>query len=123
VRRPRARGTAAAALLLALAACSLRPAPQPATGTRIDLSRANYRVVRSNLTGTSYGFSLFGFIPIVAPTYSAAMSGLYERANGLEEGKAQALVNVVQERSQLYLLLFSIPKLTVRADVIEFNPG
>jgi hypothetical protein len=31
------------------------------------------------------------------------------------------LVNVVHERSSTYFILFALPKITVRADVIEFT--
>lgn len=90
------------------------------SGTQVDLSRKNFRVVKANAIGTSSGFKLLGFIPFAAPTYSEAMSNLYQKA-GVTEGKAQTLTNVTQERSSLYLVLFSIPKLTIRADVIEFT--
>lgn len=90
------------------------------SATQVDLSRNNYRVVKANAVGTSSGFKLFMFIPIVPPRYSDAMSDLNKKA-GVAEGKAQAMVNVTQEESSLYLLLFSIPKLTVRADIIEFT--
>jgi len=89
------------------------------TSTSVDLAKSNYRIIKSNAIGESSGFSLLGFIPLVPPTYTDAMSDLYGKA-GISEGKAQALVNVTQERSMLYLILFSIPKLTVRADIIEF---
>jgi hypothetical protein len=36
------------------------------------------------------------------------------------EGRAVSLTNVTQERQTLYLVLFSLPKIVVRADVIEF---
>ena len=39
----------------------------------------------------------------------------------MKEGSAQAFVNVNQETSTLYLLVFSLPTLTVRADVLEFR--
>ena len=91
-----------------------------ASNTQVDLSKGNYRVVKANAIGSSSGFKLFMFIPIVAPRYSKAMSRLQQKA-GVEEGKAQAIVNVAQEKTSLYLLLFSIPKLTVRADIIEFT--
>jgi hypothetical protein len=77
-------------------------------------------VVKANAIGTSSGFKLFCFIPFAAPTYNEAMSNLYKEA-GITEGRAQTLTNVTQENSNLYLLLFSIPKLTIRADVIEFT--
>jgi len=89
------------------------------TGTSVDLSRDNYRVVTANAIGESSGFKLLGIIPFKSPRYTEAMSDLYLRS-GLEEGRAQALANVSQERSTMYVILFSIPKLTVRADIVEF---
>jgi hypothetical protein len=85
----------------------------------VDLSRKNYAIVKANAIGESSGFSLLGIIPFAAPKYTDAMSDLCSKAV-MSEGKAHALVNVVQERSSIYLILFSIPKLTVRADIIEF---
>lgn len=100
--------------------CASRPVVPPSTTTRVDLGRGNYRVVRTDVVGRSYGFSLLGIIPIVPPTYTAAMSDLTAHAE-LAQGRPQALVNVVQDRSTVYLVLFSVPKLTIRADVIEFT--
>lgn len=88
--------------------------------TRVDLTKANYRVVKANAVGSSSGFKLFMVIPIVPTRYTTAMGRLQEQA-GVTEGTAQAVVNVAQEQSSLYLLLFSIPKLTIRADIIEFT--
>jgi len=93
--------------------------PSTTLSTSVDLRKSNFRIIKSNAIGKSSGFILFWFIPIVQPTYTGAMSDLYEKA-GVAEGRAQALVNVTQENSKLSLLLFSIPRLTVRADIIEF---
>lgn len=90
------------------------------SSTSVDLSQKNYRVVKANAVGSSSGFKLFMFIPIVPTRYSTAMSNLQKQA-GIAEGTAQAMVNVTQEESSIYLLLFSIPKLTVRAEIIEFT--
>jgi hypothetical protein len=35
-------------------------------------------------------------------------------------GKAVALTNELEDKTTLYLILFSVPKLTLSADVIEF---
>jgi hypothetical protein len=35
-------------------------------------------------------------------------------------GKSLALANATEDRSSLYLVLFSIPRISVTADVIEF---
>jgi len=106
-------------VFLAVGCTSTGTFPQT-SATQVDLSRKNFHIVKANAIGTSSGFELFCFIPFAAPTYSRAMSDLYKTA-GVTEGKAQTLTNVTQERSTLYLLLFSIPQLTIRADVIEFT--
>lgn len=71
------------------------------------------------------GFKLLGILPFSNPSYAEAMSRLYATV-GPAEGKSLAVTNVGQERTALYFILFSLPKLTVRADVIEFvdeRPG
>ena len=90
------------------------------TGTQVDLAKKNYKVIKSNAIGRSYGFWLLGIIPITTTSYTGAISDLCEKS-GLQEGKSQAFVNSAEERSVTYLLLFSITNLTVRADVIEFT--
>jgi hypothetical protein len=87
--------------------------------TRTDLSKNNFRVLKANVRGDDSGFKLFGFIPIVSPSYADAMRSLHHNVD--MEGKSTALANVAQDRSTLYLILFSIPKITVTADIIEFT--
>ena len=87
--------------------------------TRTDLTKKNYRMIKSNARGEDSGFSLFGLIPIVSPSYADAMRNLHFGVN--MEGRATALANVAQDRSVLYLILFSVPKITVTADIIEFT--
>jgi len=36
-------------------------------------------------------------------------------------GRAVALANQLEDRSTFYLILFSIPKVTITADAIEFT--
>ncbi len=110
----------AALSVLLLNACSSRGSFPHNSGTTVDLSRKNYRIVKPNAIGTSSGFRLLGIIPLAAPSYTSAMSDLYKNAR-IREGSATALVNISEEESGLYLILFSIPKLTVRADIIEFT--
>ena len=76
-------------------------------------------MVKSNATGASSGFRLLGLLPLSSPRYTSAMADLYTNAS-IREGRPYALTNVIQERSTSYLILFSVPTLTVRADVIEF---
>ncbi|HOC38502.1 MAG TPA: hypothetical protein PLG17_12420 [Thermodesulfobacteriota bacterium] len=107
-------------LVLANSGCASFGVFPQATGTQVELSRKNFEVVRSNAIGQSSGFALFGVIPIVSATYTDAMSDLYAKTGGAE-GEAQALINVTQERSARYWILFSLYTLTVRADIIEFT--
>jgi hypothetical protein len=86
--------------------------------TTTDLTRKNFRMIRASARGQDSGFYLLGFIPFSSPTYADAMRNLYEGVD--VEGKATTLAHVAQDRSTVYLILFSIPKITVTADIIEF---
>jgi len=122
-RRMRTGLSALTVLALLAAGCpSHVPAASPYTyKTKVDLSGSNYRVVKSNVVGTSSGFSLLlGIIPVSDPSYIEALSDLYEKA-GNPQGKAYALANVSQEESTTQLILFSLPRITIRADIIEFT--
>jgi hypothetical protein len=110
-----------AMLSLVLAGCSSTrfEAPSSTSQTQVVLTGRNYRIVKANAIGSSMGFKLLGIIAFANTSYPEAMSRLYATA-GPAEGKALAVTNVGQERTALYFILFSLPKLTVRADVIEF---
>jgi hypothetical protein len=47
------------------------------------------------------------------------MDRLYAHAE-VRPGGAQTLANIVVERSSTYLILYSIPRVSIRADVVEF---
>lgn len=114
-------GCAAASSLPALS--GLIPAqtgPQILTTTDVNLSEQNYKIVKADATGSSTGFSFLGLITLRSPRYQEAVTRLYWSAN-VAEGKAQALVNVMHEHTSNYYLLFALPRITVRADVIEFT--
>jgi len=87
--------------------------------TRVDLTNANYRVIKSGAVGRSYGFRLFGFIPFSSPSYAKAMNKVRRQAP--MEGKATAITNVTQDSAIIWCLLFTLPKLTVTADIVEFT--
>lgn len=117
-------GCAAAVPALPLLS-GLIPAPggtQILTTTEVNLSGQNFKIVKTNAIGSSVGFSFLGLIPLKSPGYDEAITKLYQNAS-VSEGKAQALVNVVHENSSTYFILFALPKITVRADVIEFTDG
>ena len=80
----------------------------------------NYRVLQTTIVAKSGGFKLLGFFTIKSPSYVKAVSRLYARA-GVEEGRPQTLANVVYETGGLNVILFSLPKIRVRADLVEFT--
>ena len=91
------------------------------TQTSVNLAEGNFSVVKTNVVGSSKGFSLLGLIPIYPATVTKAMGRLYAQA-GMEEGRPKTVAHLVIEHSSVYFLLFSIPETTVRADIVEFNP-
>jgi len=107
-------------LAATLVACSNAGKLPPITNSQTSLTRANFRVLEGNVRGSDFGFSLLGFIPIVPASYGNAMSHL--RAKVPAGGRSVALANVTQDASTIYLVLFSVPRVTVTADVIEFLP-
>jgi len=108
--------------LLCLSSCSHQNGKMPqSTATSVVLQSNNYKTVRAGATGVSHGFSLLGFLPIVSPNYAAAKANLYQDLGTKVEGKSIALANQTEDRSSLWLILFSIPKIMITADVIEFT--
>lgn len=87
-----------------------------ATETR--LNRANFRVVKARARGEDRGFYLLGFLPIVSPSVGDATDQLMSGVDS--EGRAVSLANVTQEWRSWYFVLFSLPRVVVRADVVEF---
>ncbi|HKW28487.1 MAG TPA: DUF6567 family protein [Verrucomicrobiae bacterium] len=114
---------AACAMLLGLATgCSSTGSFNgQTTGTDVSLNQKNYRVIKPGAIGKSYGFRLLGIIPFANPTYATAKAHLYKSTGEPLTGRAIALANQTEDRSSIYLILFSIPKVTVTADVIEFT--
>jgi hypothetical protein len=89
--------------------------------TSVKLETGNFVTVRTNVVGESKGFKLLGFITLYPATYNKAMNRLYAKAEA-EEGHSQTLAHLAVEHSGIYVVLFSIPRVTVRADLIEFLP-
>ena len=88
------------------------------TGTQTDLSKNNYKVIKAGARGVDCGFYLLGLIPFKSPSFARAMGDLRNQVE--MEGKATAFINMAKDYSSLYLIIFSVPKITVTADVIEF---
>ena len=103
------------------AGCSSVGNMNQATGTNVQLNQKNYKVIKAGAMGQSWGFRLLGIIPFASPEYAAAKQRLYASVGDSMNGKAAALANETEDRSVLYLILFSVPRLTLSADVIEFT--
>lgn len=103
---------------------SMLSTPKPSEGfltaTEVKQSEANFRVVKANAVGTAKGFKILGIIGIKPTSYAKAITHLYTNAP-MSEGRAQTWANVVYEKTSSYYVLFSIPRVTVRADLIEFT--
>jgi hypothetical protein len=112
----------AVVLLVASCASTNEENTNPSSQTQVSLTHANYKVVKAGAMGRSYGFRfLLGIIPIAAPSTAEARADLYASLGQPVNGKSVALVNVKEDHSTTWLLLFSIPKVVVTGDVVEFN--
>ncbi len=89
--------------------------------TTVRLSQDNFSLVKTNVLGRSKGFSLLGIITIVPPTLTKAMNRLYASAQ-MEPGHPQTVAHLVIEQTTSFYILFGIPKIEVRADIVEFRP-
>jgi len=90
--------------------------------TDVKLTEGNFMVMKTNVVGQSKGFSLLGFITLVPARFQTAMDRLYVKAE-MQSGKPQTLGNMIMEKTSAYWILFSIPRVSVRADVVEFTPN
>ena len=91
------------------------------TATSVSLQENNYKVIKAGASGQSSGFYLLGILPIVQPNFAEAKASLYKSIGQPLEGRSVALANQTQDSSSLYLILFSLPKIVVTADVVEFT--
>lgn len=106
---------------LVLVGCTSTGMMPQGTGTAVSLSGNNYKVLKAGAKGESVGFSLLGIIPILSPTFAGAKANLYSSVGQPLEGRSIALANQTEDRSTLYLILFSLPRITVTADILEFT--
>lgn len=111
----------------ALPFAALAGTPNPSAleihnNTEVRLQNKNFMVIKTNVIGQSSGFSLLGIVTIVPAKFTTAMGRLYGQAE-MQPGRPQTLVNLIMEKNGMYFILFSIPRTSIRADVIEFLPG
>lgn len=90
------------------------------TTAGVNLSMNNYKIIKAAAMGESTGFRLLGIIPFASPTYSEAKAALYSSVGQNMEGRAIALVNQTEDKSTNYFILFSLPRITITADIIEY---
>ncbi len=107
--------------------------------TDVQLQKGNYKIVARGVSGeASAGYLLGLSMPMGMTTntvavarvdgtgmlYREAMDNLwknFESAHGTAEGKKLALINVHYDCDALNLFFYTHPRVTVRADVVEFT--
>jgi hypothetical protein len=125
------------ALLTGCASSGIFPA---AHVTQVQLSSPNYQMVAVNVGGEATAAyllgasaSLFSEMRTVALfrlegtglLYQEALQDLwtnFERQHGAVAGRRLALVNVRYDSDALNLIVYTRPRISVRADVVEFVP-
>jgi hypothetical protein len=107
--------------------------------TNVELSKGNYKIVCTSvmgeasseyLFGASFGAGIFtqtfALIPLTKERqhYKMAMQDLwknFEAKNGSPIGKKLALVNIRYDSESLNVLVYTSPKVTIIAEVVEFT--
>jgi hypothetical protein len=129
----------AAGLLAVLSGCVSSGLLVSSNMTEVELSQANYRVVATSVSGQASAEYLFGasfgigmyaqayaLIPLDKDRalYKIAVENLwknFEALHGKTEGRSLALVNVRYDSEAVNAFVYTKPKLTVIADVVEFT--
>jgi len=122
-----------------LSGCSNTGAFLSANQTIVNLNEGNYSIAVTNVTGESESAYVFGLsysTGLAASTfaiarvegtgmlYSEALENLwsnFEATNGTVRDQKLALVNVRYDTDILNLFVYTKVRVTVRADVIEFD--
>ena len=65
-------------------------------------------------------FGFWGLFLLPEPTETQARADLYKQLGQSLVGKSATLANTTYSKSTIYLILFSVPKVTVEADVVEY---
>lgn len=122
-----------------LSGCSNTGAFLSANQTIVNLNEGNYSIAVTNVTGESESAYIFGLsysTGLAASTfaiarvegtgmlYSEALENLwanFEATNGTVRDQKLALVNVRYDTDILNLFVYTKVRVTVRADVVEFD--
>lgn len=111
---------AAATGLILFSGCATQPVKGTAGGlTQTTLAGNNYKIIKTGVKGESTGFKFIG-IPITSPSEAEAKANMNAAVGEDLTGRAIGFVNQTEDRHSLWLILFSIPKITMTADVVEF---
>ena len=113
--------TASSSLLLCLATgCSSTGGMSGQTGTQVQLTHNNYKVITPAPPERALGSNSWEFFQSFLPI-TRMRSRICTSQSASLTGKAVALANQTEDRSTLYLILFSVPRVTITADVVEFT--
>lgn len=125
--------------MILLTGCSTSGAFLSANQTIVNLNDGNYSVTATNVTGEadagyllglsySIGFATNTFalarVRGTGKLYAEALADLwsnYEKNNGMVQDQKLALTNVRYDTDILNLFLYTKVKITVRADIVEFE--
>ena len=125
--------------LLILSSCSNNGMFVGLNQTSVELGKANYEIVASNVLGQSQAGYVLGFsAPLGAATntfavarvngtgmlYKEALEDLwknFEAEHGKIDGRKLALANLRYDSEALNLVVYTEVKVFIRADVIEFK--
>jgi hypothetical protein len=126
-------------LIVMLTGCASSGAFMSGNVTDVQLQRNNFRIIAQNITGeaqagyliggtfsTGFATNTFALFRVsgTGMLYKEALENLwknYETAHGSIEGKKIALINVRYDADALNLIIYTQPKITIRADVVEFT--
>ncbi len=127
-------------LPLVFSACATSGMFTSINSTNVELREPNYKIVATNVSGSSEAGYLLGLTFPNGPLtntfacfrvsgtgllYQEAIDNLwknYEAANGSVQGKKLALINVRYDTDALnVLLLYTSAKVNIRADVVQFE--
>lgn len=107
--------------------------------TDVQLNKSNFKIIARDISGEAQAGYVFGASMSMGMTtntfalfrvagtgllYKEALQNLwknYEAANGPVENKKIALINLRYDAEALNLLVYTQPRIIVRADVVEFT--
>jgi hypothetical protein len=91
-----------------------------ASATTVSLDQANYKIIKAGATGEAAAYRWFGLFPITSP-YATAKEELYKSVGENLTGRPIGLANTTWDQTSANLVLFSMTKIKVTADVIEYT--